>query len=318
MVDWERHVRPVPRYWDLLQKRGRDLRSVDLARLAASFSDAELTDLQVHFNLAWMGFGALADDEGLRALAQKGRGYGREDVAYVLAAQRRIMARGRASLARRSPTRGQVELSTTPYYHPILPLLCDTDAARRALPGARRSRRASPTPRTRAGTCARRSRSHTRRFGAPPAGMWPAEGSVSPGGARGARLGGRPLGGERRGRAAPLAPGRRAAARARSTAPGASRPARRASCAMLFRDRSLSDVIGFTYAQRPGAATRSRTSSPTSRPSATRGRRTASRAPRRWASSSTARTRGSTTRAPGASSSTGSTARSRRATGSRP
>src|SRR5512133_3908424 len=51
--------RPVPRYWDLLQKRGRDVRHADVAKLAAGFSDAEITDLQALFNLAWMGFGAL-------------------------------------------------------------------------------------------------------------------------------------------------------------------------------------------------------------------------------------------------------------------
>ncbi|HEY6101360.1 MAG TPA: glycoside hydrolase, partial [Anaeromyxobacter sp.] len=133
MVDWERHVRPVPRYSELLQKRGRDVRHADVARLAAGFTEDELTDLQVHFNLAWMGFGARADDEGIRALHEKGRDYSREDVAYLLGAQREIVGqivpRWRA-LAQR----GQVELSTTPYYHPILPLVCDTDAARRALP----------------------------------------------------------------------------------------------------------------------------------------------------------------------------------------
>ncbi len=26
--------------------------------------------------------------------------------------------------------RGQIEISTTPFYHPILPLVCDTDIAR--------------------------------------------------------------------------------------------------------------------------------------------------------------------------------------------
>ena len=31
---------------------------------------------------------------------------------------------------RHAAERGQIEISTTPYYHPILPLLCDTDIAR--------------------------------------------------------------------------------------------------------------------------------------------------------------------------------------------
>ena len=40
MVDWETNIRPLPRYWELLHRRGRDLRTVDLPRVAAGFTDA--------------------------------------------------------------------------------------------------------------------------------------------------------------------------------------------------------------------------------------------------------------------------------------
>ena len=247
MVDWETHIRPVRRYWDLLQKRGRDVRNVDVERLAASFTDEELTDLQVHFNLAWMGFGALADDEGLRALRDKGRGYGREDVATLLAAQRRIMGEI-VPRWRRLAERGQVELSTTPYYHPILPLLCDTDAARRALPGIPLPPRFAH-PEDARWHVREAIRSHTLRFGAAPAGMWPAEGAVSPEAVELlASEGVRWAASDEGVLLHSLPPD---AARIRSlyrpwkVAAGAS------EIAMLFRDRSLSDVIGFTYARVP-------------------------------------------------------------------
>src|SRR5512141_3105617 len=42
MVDWETVVRPLPRYWVLLQKRVRDVRNADLAQVAGQFSDAEI------------------------------------------------------------------------------------------------------------------------------------------------------------------------------------------------------------------------------------------------------------------------------------
>jgi alpha-amylase/alpha-mannosidase (GH57 family) len=243
MVDWDRHVRPVPRYWDLLQKRGRDLRQLDLARVAASFTEAELADLQVHFNLAWMGFAALAEDAGLRALREKGRGFGRDDVEYVLAAQRRILAEV-VPRWRRLAERGQVELSTTPYHHPILPLLCDTDAARRALPGlALPPRFAHPED---ARWHVREAiRSHARRFGAPPAGMWPAEGAVSPEALD--VLAGEGVRWAASDEAVLLhslpsdAPRLRSLYRPWKVAAGAS------EIAMLFRDRPLSDAIGFTY-----------------------------------------------------------------------
>ncbi len=246
MVDWERHIRPVPRYWDLLQKRGRDLRSADVARLAATFTDEELTDLQLHFNLAWMGFGALADDEGLRDLSAKGRGYSREDVAYVLQAQRRILGEI-VPRWRRLADRGQVELSTTPYYHPILPLLCDTDAARRALPGVALPPRFAH-PEDARWHVREAIASHARRFGKPPAGMWPAEGSVSPEAVEVLASEGVRWAASDEGvllhSLPPDAPRLRSLYRPWRVSAGAG-----GELAMLFRDRSLSDVIGFTYAK---------------------------------------------------------------------
>jgi alpha-amylase/alpha-mannosidase (GH57 family) len=250
MVDWERHVRPVPRYADLLQKRGRDLRHSDVARLAASFTDAELTDLQALFNLAWMGFGALADDEGLRALAAKGRDYAREDVAYLLAAQRRILA-GIVPRWRALAERGQVELCTSPYYHPILPLLCDTDVARRALPTVTLPPRFS-RPEDARWHVREAIASHALRFGAPPAGMWPAEGSVSPEAlevlaAEGVRWAASDEGVLLHSLPA-HAPRLDSLYRPWRVQAGVA-----GEVAMLFRDRSLSDAIGFTYAQVPAA-----------------------------------------------------------------
>jgi len=248
MVDWERHVRTVPRYWDLLQKRGRDTRSVDLARVAATFTDEELTDLQLLFNLAWMGFGALADDEGLRALVAKGRGYSREDVAYVLAAQRRILGEI-VPRWRRLQDRGQVELSSTPYYHPILPLLCDTDAARRALPGVTLPPRFAH-PEDARWHVREAIAAHARTFGRPPAGMWPAEGSVSPEAlevlaSEGVRWAASDEGVLLHSLPAD-APRLRSLYRPWKVSAGSA-----GELAMLFRDRSLSDVIGFTYSKVP-------------------------------------------------------------------
>ncbi|MGB8930325.1 MAG: glycoside hydrolase family 57 protein, partial [Anaeromyxobacteraceae bacterium] len=248
MVGWEQNVQPLPRYWEILQKRGRDIRHADLARIARDFSERELTDLQVLFNLSWCGFGALADDEGLRALRAKGSDFDRADVDYLLGAQRRIMA-GIVPRWRRLAERGQVELSSTPYFHPILPLVCDTDSAQRALPGIALPQRFAHVEDAR-WHVREAIALHTRCFGAPPAGMWPAEGSVSPEalevlaeeGVRwaasdeGVLL--RSLDGSATRLASLFRPWRVAAGRG-------------GELRMLFRDRSLSDVIGFTYAKVP-------------------------------------------------------------------
>jgi alpha-amylase/alpha-mannosidase (GH57 family) len=248
MVGWEQNVQPQPRYWELLQKRGREIRHVDLLARARDFTDRELTDLQVFFNLAWCGFGALADDEGLTGLRDRGGDYSRADVEYLLEAQRRLVA-GVVPRWRRLAERGQVELSTTPYFHPILPLVVDTDSARRALPGLPLPMRFAH-PEDARWHVREAIALHARTFGAPPAGMWPAEGSVSPEAlellagegirwaasdegvllhsldGRGARLG------------SLYRPWRVSAGTA-------------GEVGMLFRDRSLSDVIGFTYQKVP-------------------------------------------------------------------
>jgi alpha-amylase/alpha-mannosidase (GH57 family) len=246
MVDWEMNVRPLPRYAELLAKRGRELRAEDLDRVAATFSDQELTDLQLLFNLAWMGFGAAADEPAVAALREKGRDFTRGDVDALLAAQARLAA-GIVPRWRALADRGQVELSTTPYYHPILPLLCDSDAAQRALPGLPLPPRFAHPEDARWHVRAA-VEAHARWFGRPPAGTWPAEGSVSPEALE-------VLAGE----------GLRWAASdegvlLRSLGQGASRlrsiyrpwrvsAGRSGELPMLFRDRGLSDVIGFTYSR---------------------------------------------------------------------
>jgi alpha-amylase/alpha-mannosidase (GH57 family) len=248
MVDWDTNVKPLPRYWDLLQKRGRDLRTVDVARQAALFSDAEITDLQVLFNLAWMGFGAQADDAAVRGLREKGRDFTRNDVDALLASQRRILA-DIIPRWRRLSERGQVELSATPYYHPILPLVCDTDAARRALPAVQLPPRFSH-PEDARWHVREAIASHARRFGRPPAGMWPAEGSVSPEALEVLASEGVRWAASDEGvllHSLPSdAPRLRSLFRPWRVAAGDGR-----EISMLFRDRSLSDVIGFTYARTP-------------------------------------------------------------------
>jgi alpha-amylase/alpha-mannosidase (GH57 family) len=246
MVEWENNIRPLPRYWELLHRRGRDLRAVDLRRTARAFTDQEITDLQVLFNLAWVGFGGLADDEGLRALRDKGRDFDQADVRYLLLGQQRIL-REVVPRWRALAERGQVELSSTPYYHPILPLVCDTDSAHRALPGLQLPPRFSRVEDAR-WHVRRAMELHAERFGAPPAGMWPAEGSVSPEALEVLASEGVRWAASDEGvllhTLPPEASRLEAVYRPWKFAAGNGR-----EIAMLFRDRSLSDLIGFNYAR---------------------------------------------------------------------
>jgi hypothetical protein len=80
---------------------------------------------------------------------------------------------------RRAIEAGNVEVSTSPFYHPILPLLCDTDIYKRTHPLARSPRQRFTRPDDALAQLEQAADYHERLFGRRPAGVWPSEGSVS-------------------------------------------------------------------------------------------------------------------------------------------
>lgn len=141
------------------------------------FSTADLRDLSCLFALGWLGFAAHEDDPEIRKLDRKAHDYTEDDKAYLLAAIRK--AAGKVLPAWRAlAATGQVEISSSPFYHPIVPLLLDTDVARTSLPHDPLPERFS-APEDAKEQIERAIRFHERAFGQKPKGMWPPEGSVS-------------------------------------------------------------------------------------------------------------------------------------------
>ena len=134
-------------------------------------------DLQVLSQVAWFDEVFLADDAEVRELVAKGRDYTLADQALMGRKQLEIIQRV-VPVYREFARKGQIEISTTPYYHPILPLLCDSNIAGVAHPGV-------PLPtRFQYPEDARHQLQRARAFtaaqtGAVPDGLWPSEGSVS-------------------------------------------------------------------------------------------------------------------------------------------
>ena len=177
-ANWATMVQPYPRYQELLVKRGLDLHEHDLRRIACQFSTQELLDLQVWHNLAWFGYGTIRRYLRLATLRQKNRGFTEEDKHEVLSIQR-LAVQEIVPLYRNLMERGQIELTTTPFFHPILPLVIDTDINRRArpdlpLPARFRAREDAEAQLRQA------VEFHRSTFGRPPQGLWPSEGSVCP------------------------------------------------------------------------------------------------------------------------------------------
>ena len=175
----QRMIDVYPRYGELLARRGGVPSTVAERRAAAARFDAgDLRDLQVWHKLAWVDPLYLDGDARVRALVVKGRGFSEDDKAVLREVELELLNKVIPEY-RDAAERGQIELSASPFYHPILPLLCDTDVYLRTHPEARRPRQPFRRPEDAADQLERASAYHARLFGERPVGLWPSEGSVS-------------------------------------------------------------------------------------------------------------------------------------------
>jgi alpha-amylase/alpha-mannosidase (GH57 family) len=231
----------LPRFTELRALRG-DAPPAAIGKDAVlRFDDQALTDLQVLFHLAWSG-PILQSDPVLAALRAKGRGFTAADRDALFAAHRDFLA-GVIPRWRALFDSGQIEMSVTPYYHPILPLLCDLDSALESLPDLRLPAASFRHPEDADMQLAQGMASFRATFGRAASGGWPSEGAVSePSLARMHAAGYRWAGSDEDVLFASL--GEHTPALLYSPWRYGDGPV------LLFRDHDLSDRIGFTYATR--------------------------------------------------------------------
>ncbi len=148
------------------------------AQALVSFTLRDWRDVQLLSQLAWMEETWLEKDSVVSRLANKGKEFTENDKAALKAKQLEFLGLILPEYRAVAQT-GQIELSTTPFYHPILPLICDSDIARVANPGTPLPRRAYRRPEDAREQLRRAREFHERVFGIKPAGLWPSEGSVS-------------------------------------------------------------------------------------------------------------------------------------------
>jgi len=136
------------------------------------------------FTLAWFGVefrtaevrlpdGAIAS---VKRFVDKREGFTEADITAMVVEQYKIL-RNIVPLYRQLQERGQIEISTTPFYHPILPLLIDTNSATLDKEGTTLPEQFA-WPEDADAQVRLAVEDYTARFGRPPAGMWPAEGAV--------------------------------------------------------------------------------------------------------------------------------------------
>jgi alpha-amylase/alpha-mannosidase (GH57 family) len=178
MAHWEHMIDPYVRYRELLDKRGRTISQESLSRAQKYFKEQDWRDLQVWFNLTWFDPLWREKDPFIKSLFEKGKNFSEEEKEKLAAKQQEICGLVVAK-HKDLQERGQIEVTTTPFYHPILPLLCDTDVARMALPHIALPEHRFQHPEDARHQVQRAVEDYRRRFGRDPQGMWPAEGSVS-------------------------------------------------------------------------------------------------------------------------------------------
>jgi len=238
-------VLPFRRYRNLLKKRGNDLSNNGIESAIRRFSDIDLLDLQVWFNLTWSGWAVEEENSLIHELKKKGQYFTEDDKSSLLNLQLEVL-KGIIPAYKKIWNKNLIDVSTTPFYHPILPLLVDNYAAaisqpRDPLPGKRFQHPED------AEVQLNRSRDFIKsKLGKEPDGLWPSEGSVSPIVCELAEKAGFKW----------LATDERILM---ATLPGLKREeiiysgyqTANSGPIIYFRDQGLSDAIGFRYAKNP-------------------------------------------------------------------
>jgi alpha-amylase/alpha-mannosidase (GH57 family) len=174
-ANWDHIIKVHPGYKALLDKRSSTA-DEDIVFAINNFTDQDFRDLQIWFNLAWFDPDELAK-EPLLTLVNKDHGFSEDDKVILFDQVRSVMAKV-IPIHKELQDQGQIEVITTPYAHPILPLIYDTNLALVGNPGAEMPGRFS-YPNDAIAQLARSVEIYEEHYGMAPRGLWPAEGAVA-------------------------------------------------------------------------------------------------------------------------------------------
>ncbi|MDQ6989072.1 MAG: glycoside hydrolase family 57 protein [Mariprofundaceae bacterium] len=172
------HERNLHRYADY----SRLLQLMEHAKANAGLdylSDAYFTDLVTWYHLGWLGETVRNSHATAKRLFAKARGFDQQDRHDLIALIAELLA-DIPKLYKKLVEDGKIEISTTPYAHPIIPLMLDFSGATDTVPDALLPQEAYPGAKVRAKAhISQAIDAHIDYFGHKPTGCWPAEGAVS-------------------------------------------------------------------------------------------------------------------------------------------
>ncbi len=167
-INKDRVIAAFPRYLELyFKKQGKK-----------EFSPQDFLDLQCWFNLSWIDPSFRKEIPELKRLVGKGRFFSEEEKQLILDKQAEIL-KEIIPAYKAFMRSGQIEVTVSPYYHPILPLLCSANVAKEANPKAALGKLEFSYPQDARQQVEDAVGLYEQKFGLSCRGMWPSEEAVS-------------------------------------------------------------------------------------------------------------------------------------------
>jgi alpha-amylase/alpha-mannosidase (GH57 family) len=174
----ERMIKPYPRYLELYRIRGEKYIKKNYPEVKDKFTYQDWFDLQVWYNMVWIGEYSKYDQPYKRVF-EKGKNFDIVDKNIILIESKNILKKI-IDKHKEVQEQGQIEISFSPFYHPILPLICDSNVGKISSPDIK-----LPSHRFKHSEDAfnqiKKSIDYYKNIiGKKLIGMWPSEGSLSP------------------------------------------------------------------------------------------------------------------------------------------
>ncbi|MCW9024098.1 MAG: glycoside hydrolase [Gammaproteobacteria bacterium] len=152
----------------------------ELPEMMRYIDNQYLVDLLVWYHLAWVGETVHRKDDRIKQLLKKQSGFSLHDRRELLTIIGELLG-SVIERYRKLAEKGQIELSMTPYAHPIMPLLLDINSAKEAIPEVSLPIMESyPGGEERVHWHIKQGmKTFEKYFGISPIGCWPSEGSIS-------------------------------------------------------------------------------------------------------------------------------------------
>ena len=172
MANHNTMIKPLKRFNELFMNQANNGGDLSI------YTDQELLDLEVLYVLSWCGEYLRKEDDHIAYLISKQEGYTEEDKIELLK-RGALWVKKIVEIHKRLQDNNKAEISCTPYFHPILPLLIDLNSAKEIVPDMNMPEFEGNLANDASWHVQEGLKEFEKHFGFRPKGMWPAEGSVS-------------------------------------------------------------------------------------------------------------------------------------------